>query len=322
MKKWIYLIVGLVILAGASIAAVQLIENDRSEISQQEHNKGINKPKAKKEKTAIEKDEPIKDQNTSNMKIKSEEALLIDLSSEKVLFAKNADQKAYPASLTKLMTVLVGVEENKNIHSIAEVPAAIFPYLTSANASMAGFSPNEKVTIEDLLNGAMLPSGGDASLALALHTAKNKKEFVKLMNEKAKALGMTNTNFKNVEGLHEKGHYTTAHDLMKLMTYGMKIPAFKKVITAQKYYVKPTNMHPSGLTLNSSLFTKLDMNKKRGYTLLGGKTGYTPESGLSLVSIAKKNGKLYVAITMNAPGTNRTTQYNVLDSLDLYKSIK
>lgn len=322
MKKWIYLIVGLIILAGASIAAIQLLENDRSETSQQVSNHGFSKPKIEKEKTAIEKNEAIENQNTSQLKIKSEEALLIELSSEKVLFAKNADRKAYPASLTKLMTVLVGVEENKNIQSLAEVPASIFPYLTNANASMAGFSPNEKVTIEDLLNGAMLPSGGDASLALALHTAKSEKAFVQLMNEKAKSLGMENTHFKNVEGLHEKGHYTTAHDLMKLMTYGMKIPAFKKVITAQKYYVKPTNMHPSGLTLNSSLFTKLDLNKKRSYTLLGGKTGYTPESGLSLASIAEKNGKLYVAITMNAPGTNRTTQYNVLDTLDLYQSIK
>lgn len=323
MKKWLYIIIACIILAGVALAVTQVIEamnNDSS--SEVKVVKTVEKAKEPTFKEKLQQEKAIEDLHAFEIELKSKEALLVDLTSEEVVFAKNAETKAYPASLTKLMTVLVGIEELDNLQTKVTVPASIFDYLTKENASVAGFNPNEEVTAEDLLNGVMLPSGADASLSLAMHVSGTGAAFVQLMNKKAEELGMTNTHFENVEGLHDNNHYTTAHDLMKLMKYAMKNDDFKKIITTKKYQVVSTNYRPQGFSFASTLFSKLDLTKERDYTLLGGKTGYTPESGLSLVSVAEKNGKEYVLVMMNAEGTNRTEQYNITDTLNMYQAIQ
>ncbi|MBQ0137791.1 MAG: D-alanyl-D-alanine carboxypeptidase [Kurthia sp.] len=323
MKKWFYLLIACIILAGLVLATTQVMEsmgNDSK--SQAKETKEIEKVKEPTFEEKLQQEKPIADVNTYDVTLKSEEALLIDSDSEKILFSKNAENKAYPASLTKLMTVLVGIEEIADLQTEVTVPTSIFDYLVRENASVAGFNPNEVVTAEDLLYGVMLPSGADASLSIAMHVSKTEAAFVDLMNAKAQELGMSNTHFENVEGLHDENHYTTAHDLMKLMKYAMKNEDFKKIITSQNYEVPSTNYRPNGFSFASTLFSKLDMTKVRDYTLLGGKTGYTPESGLSLVSVAEKNGKNYIMVMMNADGTNRTEQYNITDTLNLYEAIQ
>lgn len=309
----------MLVLGVATVATVMFIDK-----GQQTDEKKVDKENKKIVPEVVKPKEielPIADKNDLQLKLKSKEVLLFDLTDEKVIFAKNADQKAFPASLTKMMTVLVAIEEIDNLHTKVTVPASIFPYITNANASVAGFQPNEQVEAKDLLYGVMLPSGADASLALALHVSGNEKDFVKLMNQKAKTLGMNNTKFKNVEGLHDHQHYTTAHDLMKLVQYAVKNPSYRKIFEAKQHTVASTSYRAQGLSFKSSMFSKLDMTKKRNFILLGGKTGYTPESGLSLASLASKNGKEYAAIVLNAPGTNRTEQFNILDTLKLYKAM-
>lgn len=323
MKKWLYILAACVILSGITIGIVQFVEStkekmtiNKKEISEKEI---VVQPTFEEE---LQQEEAIKDVNTLDVTIKSKKALLINLTTEEIMFAKAAEERAFPASLTKVMTVLVGIEEIKDLQTKVTVPTTIFDYLTQVNASVAGFNPNEVVTAEDLLHGIMLPSGADASLAIALHVANSEKEYVKLMNAKAKELGMNQTHFENVEGLHHDNHYTTAHDQMKLLKYAMRNEDFKKIFMAQSYKVPSTNYRPQGFSFKSTLFSKLDMQKERGFTLLGGKTGYTTEAGLSLISVAEKNGMDYALVVMNAPGTNRTEQINITDSLKMYETIE
>lgn len=323
MKKWLYLVITCIILTGLVVATLQVIESMNNDSkSQVKEVKEVQKVKEPTFEEKLQQEEPIADMDSYQIDLKSKEALLVNMDNEEIIFSKNAEDKAYPASLTKLMTVLVGIEEISNLQTEVTVPASIFDYLTKENASVAGFNPNEIVTAKDLLYGIMLPSGADASLSIAMHVSKTEQAFVELMNSKAQELGMTNTHFENVEGLHDTNHYTTAHDLMKLMKYAMKNEEFREIIMAKQYKVPSTNYRPNGFSFASTLFSKLDQTKVRDYTLLGGKTGYTPESGLSLVSVAEKNGKNYIMVMMNAEGTNRTEQSNIIDTLNLYQAIQ
>lgn len=324
MKKWLYLVVACVILSGVTIAVVQIVTAFNSNVNEKVIESKTVEKKVVKEPTFEElliKEKAIVDVNPMEVNLKSKQALLVDLQTNEVLFAKNAEEQAYPASLTKLMTVLVGIEQTKNLQTKVTVPTTIFDYIAQANASVAGFNPGEQVTVEDLLHGIMLPSGADASLAIAIHIAGSEEKFVELMNEEAEKLGMTNTNFKNVEGLHDANHYTTAHDLVKLMKYGLRNDDFRKILTAKSYQVKSTSMRTNGFSFSSTLFSKLDLSKERGYTILGGKTGYTTEGGLALATLTEKNDKEYVLVTMSAAGTNRTVQFNIMDALTVYNEI-
>lgn len=315
MKKIVYISVAAIILSGFVIALMQVQELFATEKTKQV----VMKKSIENEKV---KEPPIQNINTLKKNIKSKEALLINLNTNQVLYAKEAEKRAYPASLTKLMTVIVALENIPNLQNQITVPNSIFDYIQQANASIAGFKPNEKATAEDLLYGVMLPSGADASLAIAKYVARDEKNFVHLMNEKAKELEMDQTHFENVEGLHHDNHYSTAHDLMKLLQYGMKNPTFKEIFSAKQYVVQKTNFRPQGFSFVSTMFNKVNPNKKRTFTFVGGKTGYTLESGLSLASVANKKGQTYALVTLNAKGTANGEPMHIADAITLYSAIK
>lgn len=167
MKKILYISVTAIILSGFIIAVMQVQELFANEKTIQ-----IAMKKSIEEKN---KALPIQNINTLKKNIKSKEALLINLNTNQVLYAKEAEKRAYPASLTKLMTVIVALENIPNLQNQVTVPDSIFDYIQQANASIAGFKPNEKVTVEDILYGVMLPSGADASLAIAKYVAGDEK---------------------------------------------------------------------------------------------------------------------------------------------------
>lgn len=147
----------------------------------------------------------IQNKNTLKKNIKSKEALLINLNTNQVLYAKEAEKRAYPDSLTKLMTVTVALENIPNLKNKVTVPNSIFDYIQQTNASIVGFKPNEKVRVEDRLYGVMLHSGADAPLAIAKYVVGDEKNFV---------------------------------HLMKLLQYGMKNPTFKEIFSAKQYGVQ------------------------------------------------------------------------------------
>ena len=149
----------------------------------------------------------------------SERAYLIRREDGAVLFSKGAEERMYPASLTKVMTALVALEQMAPQESAAArlhyllpgytVPESIFEELYRQSASLAGFEPGERVSGRDLIAGVLLPSGGDASLTLAIRLMGSEEQFVARMNERAAELGMTGTHFTNVCGLHDEQHYST-----------------------------------------------------------------------------------------------------------------
>jgi len=264
---------------------------------------------------------PKKSDENLDVNLHSSNAILVNLDTKMILLDKGSDEMIYPASLTKIMTVLVAIENIPNLQEKILLPKSIFKDLYEENATMAGFLPNEEVTAEDLLYGTMLPSGADASIGLADYIAGSERKFVKLMNEKAKQLGMKNTHFKNTTGLHHPDHYTSVKDISILLQYALTNKTFRDIYTAEKYSIKSTNLHPEGMTVSSRMFKNLDGNEKMRGEIIGGKTGYTEQAGLCLASLATINGEEYILVTVGAEGDSRTEQFNITDALAVYRQL-
>jgi len=254
-------------------------------------------------------------------KLNSANAILVRLIDGVVLMQKNSEEKVYPASLTKMMTVLVAIENLADLNEKIRLTRSMFDGLYEADASMAGFQPGEEVRAMDLLYGVMLPSGAECSIALAHNIAGSEENFVELMNQKAEELGMKNTHFENVTGLHNENHYTTVKDLAVLLSNALQNDIFRDIFTTFRYSTPPTNKHPGGITFYSTMYERLGEQNIIDGEILGGKTGYTDEAGLCLASLAKVGKLEYILITTGAKGDHRTKQYNIIDALAVYNSI-
>ncbi|MDQ7096707.1 D-alanyl-D-alanine carboxypeptidase [Desulfosporosinus sp. PR] len=254
-------------------------------------------------------------------KLNSPNAILIRLKDQTILMQKNSGEKIYPASLTKMMTALVALENLPDLQEKIKLTNSAFQGLYGADASMAGFQPGEVVRASDLLYGAMLPSGAECCIGLADQIAGSEQNFVKLMNQKAADLGMKNTHFENATGLHNVNHYTTVKDLAILLNYALQNDTFREIFTSARHSTPPTNKHPRGITFNSTMFEELNRQKIVGGEILGGKTGYTDEAGLCLASLAQVGNQEYILISAGAQGDHNTEQYDITDALAVYNSI-
>ncbi|MEQ8174595.1 MAG: D-alanyl-D-alanine carboxypeptidase [Syntrophomonadaceae bacterium] len=257
----------------------------------------------------------------SSDKLYSLNAILIRLKDHTILMQKNSEEKIYPASLTKMMTAIVVIENLPDLKKEIKLTNATFQGLYKTDASMAGFQPGEQVKAIDLLYGVMLPSGAESCIGLADQIAGSEQGFVKMMNQKAADLGMKNTHFENATGLHNKNHYTTVKDLSILLSYAMQNDTFREIFTSSSHYIPPTNKHPGGITFNSTMFEELNNQNITGGQILGGKTGYTEEAGLCLASLAKVGKQEYILVTAGARGNHKSEQYNVTDALAVYNSL-
>ena len=249
----------------------------------------------------------------------SQYAVLMDAKTGKILGEKQGEKRLFPASMTKIMTAVVVLEHTEDLGQRVTVSPEIFEQLYKENASRAGFEPGEETTIRDLLYGILLPSGAECCLACADAVAGSEEQFVALMNEKAKELGMSQTHFCNTTGLHERGHYTTAEDMAVLLRYALQNKDFCAVITSRRHSTKPSNIHPDGFTFYSTLFQNL--GDYDGVEILGGKTGYTPQAGLCLASFAKVGGKKYILVTAKADGSHETEPFHILDAETVYQGL-
>jgi D-alanyl-D-alanine carboxypeptidase (penicillin-binding protein 5/6) len=258
----------------------------------------------------------------SSDKLVSPHAILVRLKDHAILMQKNSEAKIYPASLTKIMTALVAIENLPDLQEKIKLPEPMFQELYKANASMAGFQPGEEVRAIDLLYGVMLPSGAECCIGLADRIAGSEQSFVKMMNQKAADLGMNNTQFENSTGLQSENHYTTVKDLSVLLSYALENDTFREIFTSSRHSTRSTNKHPDGITFYSTMFEELsDQNIPEG-EILGGKTGYTEEAGLCLASLAKKDNQEYILITAGAQGNHESEQFNITDALAVYNSLK
>lgn len=264
---------------------------------------------------------PENNQLSSPDNLYSSNAILIRLKDNAVLMQKNSEERVFPASMTKMMTAIVAIENLPDLNENIELTRSMFEKLYEENASMAGFQPGENVRTIDLLYGVILPSGAECCIALADHVAGSEQNFVELMNQKAENLGMKNTHFENTTGLHNKNHFTTVKDLAILLSYALQNDTFREIFTTYCHSTPPTNKHPDGITFYSTMYEGLGDQNITGVEFLGGKTGYTSKAGLCLASLAEVGEQEYILITAGAKGDHYSEQYNITDALAVYNSM-
>lgn len=221
--------------------------------------------------------------------VTAKSAIVIEAATGKVLYEKNANDKRYPASTTKVMTLITALEEG----NVNDVITASNNAATTEGSSL-WLSAGEQLPMLDLLYGMMLVSGNDATVAIAEHISGSVAEFGKLMTQKAHALGALHTNFVNSNGLPDVNHYTTAADMAKITAYGYKLPLFAQIVAT-----KEKTMPWQGQEHDRDLF-----NENRMLWLYDGangvKTGYTDDAGRCLVSSATRNGVQIIAVVFDS----------------------
>lgn len=232
--------------------------------------------------------------------INSPYAVLIQAKGGKAIAESRSEEKMYPASLTKIMTAIVAIEELKSLDQQITLHANVFEGLYEQNAMQAGFQPEETVKAIDLLYGVMLPSGAECCIALANSIAGSEADFVKLMNEKAEQLGMEGTHFCDTTGLHDPDHYSTAKDMAVLLKYALRNDTFREIIESHYHSTGITNIHPDGITFYSTMFKGLADSVVTGGEIKGGKTGFTSDAGFCLASYAEIEGREYILVTAGA----------------------
>lgn len=247
--------------------------------------------------------------------LSSSHAALARVSDGKIIAASGADQKVYPASLTKVMTLIVVVEHLKTEASLQEtitISEDIVNAMKAEGASGMGLAKGEKLTVEALLHALMLQSDGVAACQLARYVAVTEDAFVALMNQKAQSMGLTGTHFTNPTGLYNENHYSTCRDLATIMGYAMNMSLCRKIMTEDVFDAACTQANGNQFEYhiyNNLLVTRFNMHKQLNpatagsLTVIAGKTGYTPESKYCLVTLARAaDGTSYVCVTVGADG--------------------
>lgn len=244
--------------------------------------------------------------------ISAGQAILIDGDTGKVLYEKAADEKAYPASTTKIMTALITIETLKKYGSPPEQLVEVPAQAEGVEGSSLYLRAGEKISIEDLLYGLMLVSGNDAAVALADIIGGSVDGFVEMMNDRAAELHCANTHFVNPNGLFDENHYTSVRDMAIIARAAMQEPEFRKI----------AETHEWTADRKDSTYLTFRNKNKTVYEYEGGcgvKIGYTKSSGRTLVAAAEREGKLLICVVMSAPDWFNDA-YRLMDyGFDTYK---
>ena len=243
--------------------------------------------------------------NAKGIDIKSKEAILYNLNDNSIIYEKNSNNITYIASLTKIATALVSIENIDNLDSYVIVKNSDLVGLNGY--AKAGFKSGDKVTYRDLLYGLLLPSGADAALILANNMSGNVDNFVNLMNKKVKQLNLKNTKFSNPVGM-DANNVSTASDIAIILKEALKNQSFKTIFESNEYTTS-NNLNLKKTTFSTSLRNNIDIS-----FITGSKTGYTLKASYCLASTANINGVSYLLVTLNNP--NKIG--HIIDSLGIY----
>jgi len=246
-----------------------------------------------------------------NLDLKSEKYILYNLKDDSVLLAKDENNETSVASLVKIMSVIVSIENNKDFDSKITITQNMISDIAS-DVYKVGLKKGNKVTYDDLLYGSIIASGADAVQSLAIYSCGSIDNAVKLMNEKAKELGLKHTHFTNVVGLYGEENYSSAYDMAQILKYALKNEKFKKVFTTKEY----TMSYDKKKKLTSTL-VRFNKSAKQDISFMtGSKTGHIKAAGYCLASTATINDIDYLLITLNA--FNDSTAH-IKDSIKIYK---
>lgn len=244
----------------------------------------------------------------------SEKALLFDIGNDRPVFAQGIYDRAYPASITKIMTAIVAIKYG-NMNDVVTMQPEDFAL--EEGSQVSGMTAGDTVTMEQLFKTLLVYSANDAAMAIARHISGSVEEFVKLMNEEARSLGMTGTHFVNPHGLHDVDHYTCAYDIYLMLNAAKEYTMFTDTIRLKEYQLSVTRADGSVISYRLDSTDKYLTGVKQlpqGVTLWGGKTGTTPEAG-SCLSIIVQNtkGVPFIAVVMNAD--NSSALYSDMNTL-------
>lgn len=244
----------------------------------------------------------------------SEYAYAYDPDSKIVYIDEKSNDKMYPASMTKVLTVSVALEKIKDLSQKVTVIRQDFDTLQDSGATLASFNPADKVTYKDLIYGALLPSGADACNILARTLYGSYQGMVDAMNDKAKELNLTNSHFMNVTGLHDDNHYTTAKDMASILNDALENKDFETAFHTNSYQDSSKKRTWVSALSRAHTLKQLDVSP-----LSGGKSGFTDKAQLTLASTMTIDGKTIILITAKADG--QKTQNHVRDALKVYQYI-
>lgn len=251
--------------------------------------------------------------------ISSTYAVLIDLTSDTILAERDAQAVINPASMTKVLTLLVAAEHLADrLDETFTMTIDITDYCFVNDCSVVGLDIGETVTIRELLYGCILPSGADASLGLAICTAGSHEAFVELMNEKLEELGLSETaHFTNCVGLYDQNHHCTVYDMAMILKAAMDNPLCREILDTRSYETAPTEAHPEGQILSNWFLRRIEDKDTGDIDVIGGKTGYVVQSGNCATSCGEDpDGNRYICVTGNA-GSGWQAIY---DHVALYKT--
>ncbi len=236
--------------------------------------------------------------------IYSEAGIVMDADSGAILYAKNIDNPHYPASITKMLTGLVAIENNELTNMVTVTPDD-YNFLKSGDNHI-GLKKDEQITMEDALHGTLLASGNEVAHAVASNTEGGYDNFIKLMNEKARELGCQNSNFVNSHGLHDDEHYTSARDMALIGSACFQNEDFMRITGTREYTIPTTNITNETRTIAQHHKMMFSFRSQYYEYCVGGKTGYTDKALNTLVTLASKDGMNLVAVVLRTHGTGNT----------------
>ena len=260
----------------------------------------VNAQPANEEKKATE------ETSIQRLAAKSPHAILVDLKTGMTLYKKKANEKVFPAGLTKIMTAVIVLEKG-NLETVVTASEASIANVKNGDSKM-GIVKDERLSVRQLLYGMMLASATDAVNVLSEHIGGSIEGFVAMMNEKAKELGMKNTSFTNPVGTHDERHYTTASDMAKLAVYAMKIPEFCDIVKSEIYIIPATEKYKNERKLtNRNYFVSRLLRREYYYKYATGiQTGYTNEAKSCIAASAKRNDIELLALVFEATTEDET----------------
>lgn len=260
----------------------------------------------------------------TSVPVESVSAVVMDYDTGTIAYDKNSREKQYPASITKIMTALLAIENSKLDEKVEFSRNAV--YSIEPGSSSISRDQGEILTMEETIYALMLESANECANAIAEHVAGSIDKFADMMNKRAKELGCVNTHFSNANGLHDDNHYTCAYDMALIARAAYSNPTFALIAGTKRYVIPPTNKHEEPTILNNhhGMLNYYRTNRFLYQYCVGGKTGFTSMAQGTLVTYAKKDGMTIITVTMRAPGSGNYLDTRAL--MDYYfskmKSVK
>lgn len=250
----------------------------------------------------------------SAFNIDADEYVVYDRNNSVIIESSGIDDKVYVASLIKMTTLIVAIENIDDMNETVILTDDVFEGLVAANASVAGFKTGQEVTYMDLLMGLQIPSGADAANALAINLFGTEGGFVDAMNEFLVKLNIDSTNYTNPTGLHNDNNYSTVRDILTILNYALSNDTFREVFSTRSYLISDTSITFKATYVNSAINGNIDIDY-----VLGAKTGFTDQAELCFATLVDLNGNEFIIITT---GSEKINSYNhINDNSIIYNEL-